>query len=209
MKTTVIFIDEDEIERQSCVDVLKEIFSDTPLSIEALPPLPTLADYSDFISRTAPAALILDQKLNTGVSVIYSGVELAAHLRAIGSRIPIVILTNFPDDDFSAQGWAVECIAQKKNTLRDPAAAPATEFKLRLCRQIAACGTILADRERRFHELLVKSSRQTLAADEEKQLRELEGERLATVAAVEREKQVALDAEIGKLKEILGRDRLL
>jgi hypothetical protein len=209
MNKTVIFIDEDAIERQSCLDVLREIFADTSLSIDALPPLPMMADYNEFITRVSPAALILDQRLNTAGAVTYSGAELAVHLRAIGSRIPIVILTNFPEDDFSAKGWAVECIVQKKITLRAPTAQPAVEFKLRLCRQIAACGTILTDRENRFHELLIKSSRETLSPDEETELRLLEGERIASVTAAEREKQIKLDSEIINLKKLLGDGQLL
>jgi Xaa-Pro aminopeptidase len=187
---------------------LKEIFADTPLSIQALAPLHELADWTELVNR-APAGLILDQRLNTSGRVLYSGVELAAHLRAIGSRVPIVILTNYPDDDFSAQGWAVECIVQKKNTLRDPAGVAAQEFKLRLLRQIEVCGNVLAVREQRFHELLIKSSREKLTADEEKDLRQLEGERIASVAAAEREKQIKLDAEIETLKKLLDRERLL
>jgi DNA-binding LytR/AlgR family response regulator len=208
MNATVYFIDDDEIERRSCLDVLKEIFADTPLSIEALAPLPALADYTELVNR-GPAGLILDHRLNTSGRVLYSGAELAAHLRAIGSRVPIVILTNYPDDDFSAQGWAVERIVQKKNTLRDPTGVAAQEFKLRLLRQIETCGNILAARERRFNELLIKSSRERLTTDEEKELRQLEGERISSVAAAEREKQIRLDAEIESLKKLLGHEHLL
>jgi hypothetical protein len=209
MKSPVFFIDDDEIERQSSVDVLKEIFLDTPISIESLAPLPALADYTDLINKAAPAALILDERLNTSGKVIYSGVELAAHLRAIGNRVPIVILTNYPDEDFTANGWAVECIVQKKRTLRDPAGSPAQEFKIRLLRQIETCGIVLAAREKRFHELLIKSSRERLSSKDEMELRELEGERIAAVAAAEREKQIKLDAEIEALKKMLGRDRIM
>ena len=209
MNATVFFIDDDRIERQSSADILAEIFADLPISIEARPPLLALADYTDLLNQAAPAALILDQRLNTSGGVPYSGVELAAHCRAIGSRVPIVILTNYPNDDFSAQGWAVECIVEKKTTLRDPAGAPAQAFKIRLSRQIEVCGNVLAAREDRFHELLIKSSRERLSSDEENELRQLEGERIATVAAAEREKQIKLDVEIEALKKLLGRDRLL
>lgn len=209
MKATVLFIDDDEIERRSSTDVLKEIFADEPITIQALSPLPTLADYAKLLNEIAPSAIIVDQRLNTSSGIPYSGADLAAHLRTIGSRVPIVILTNYPDDDFTAQGWAVECIIQKKTTLRDPSAAPAIDFKRRLCRHIEVCAIILAAREHRFHELLVKSSHESLTPVEESELRQLEGERIASVVAAEREKQVQLDAEIAKLKELLGRDRLL
>jgi len=209
MKQPVYFIDDDIIERQSSVDVLIEIFADTPISVQALAPLPTLSDYTELVNKAAPAGLIIDERLSTSGTVIYSGVELAAYLRAIGNRVPIVILTNYPDDDFTTNGWAVECIVQKNKTLRDPVGAPAQEFKLRLLRQIEVCGTLLAAREKLFHELLIKSSREKLTAEDEMKLRELEGERIASVAAAEREKQIKLDAEIESLKKFLGRDRLV
>lgn len=208
MNATVLFIDDDEIERRSCADVLKEIFAGTSLSIEASAPLPTLADYANVVQQ-APAGMILDHRLNTSGTVLYSGAEVAAHLRAMGSRIPIVILTNYPGDDFTAQGWAVENIIEKKNTLHDPRGLAAQQFKLRLLRQVEMCGTVLAAREARFHELLIKSSKEKLGIEEEQELQQLEGERLATVAASEREKQVKLDAEIGNLKMLLNRERLL
>jgi DNA-binding NarL/FixJ family response regulator len=209
MKTTVIFIDDDAIERQSSLDVLKEIFADTSLVIEARSPLNALGDYIDFMNQTALAALILDQRLNTSGKVLYSGVELAAQFRSIGSRIPIVILTNYPDDDFNSQGWAVECVVPKTITLRDPSGTPALQFKLRLLRQIEISANVLAAREQRFNELLIKSSREKLTSEEERELRQLEGDRISTVAAAEREKQIKLDSEIETLKKLLGRDRLL
>ena len=209
MTTNVWFIDDDENERRGCVDVLREIFADTSISVEARPPLPALGDYATSLSREVPAALILDQRLNTSGQVVYTGAELAAHLRAIGTRVPIVILTNYPSDDFSAQEWAVECIFEKKSTLRDPVGPPAQAFKLRLSRQVAISSSLLAAREQRFHELLIKSSRERLSSDEENELRQLEGERMATVAAAERERQIRLDTDIEALKRLLGRDRLL
>lgn len=208
MKTTVLFIDEDAIERRSCVDVLKEIFAGTPLELKAIQPLDTLAGYAVLVNQDTLAALILDQRLQTSGQVNYSGAELAAYLRGISCRIPIVILTNYHEDDFSHQGWAVEWIISK-HLLRDPSGVPAQEFKKRLTRQIETCSNLLAARENRFHELIVKSSREQLTPDEENELRELNGERVAPVAAEEREKQAKLDTEIATLKKLLGRDSLL
>jgi len=209
MSKPVFFIDDDELERRSCVDVLREIFVGTSIQIEPRAPLPTLADYSSFIANNVAAALILDEHLNTAGGVNYTGAELAAHLRAIGGSLPIVILTNYPDDDFAPQGWAVENIVAKRCVINNPTSPEALAFKARLSRQIEIAGAVLAEREQRFHELLIKSSREKLAPDEEKELRLLEGERMASVAGYEREKQIRLDSNIGALKKLLGRDNFL
>jgi hypothetical protein len=205
----VFLIDDDELERRSCVDVLREVFGGTGIHIEPLAPLPTLADYSSLIADNRAAALILDERLNTAGGVSYTGAELAAHLRAIGGNLPIVILTNYPDDDFAPQGWAVENIVAKKTIINDPISPEAQAFKARLSRQIEIVGSVLAKREKRYHDLLVKSTNSELNADENSELTALEAERIAPVAAAEREKQRKMDTEIENLKRLLGAERLL
>ena len=200
----VFFIDEDEHERRSCTDVLKEIFADTDIRIESRTPLPTLSDYSALVIGEEASALILDELLNTAGGVTYTGAELATHLRAIGAKMPIVILTNHPDTDFTQRGWAVECVFGKKKVLRDPREPAAQEFKARLSRQIEFAGTVRAECEKRYHDLLVKSTSGSLNAQEEADLCELEAERIVPVAAAEREKQKKMDAEIENLKRLLG-----
>jgi hypothetical protein len=209
MSKPVLFIDDDELERSSCVDVLREVFAGTSIQIVARAPLPTLADYSALIADNAAAALILDERLNTAGGVSYTGAELAAHLRAIGGNLPIVILTNYPDDDFAPQGWAVENIVAKRIVINNPTSPEAQAFKARLSRQIEIAGAALAEREKRYHDLLVKSTSGDLSANESAELNALEVERIAPVAAVEREKQNRMDREIENLKRLLGTERLL
>jgi hypothetical protein len=208
MTRPVVFIDDDEFERRSCTDVLKEIFYGTTIRIEPLAPLPTLADYSVLIAKNAMSALILDERLNTAGGVAYTGAELATHLRAIGSKLPIVILTNFPDDDFTNQEWAVECIFQKKKVLNDPVSPAAQLFKARFSRQIEIAGAVLAEGEQRFHDLLVKSMKAPLTAEEEKELGILEDERLVPMQAQELPDAKALEKAIEELKTKLNPDEL-
>jgi hypothetical protein len=208
MSKSVFFIDEDELERRSCGDVLQEIFADTAIRVEALAPLPNLSDYSAFVAERSASALILDERLNTAGGVNYTGKELAAHLRAIGGNLPIVILTNYPDDDFAPQCWAVESIVSKKTVINYPASPEAQAFKARLSRQIEITGAVLAQREKRYHDLLVKSTNGILKPEEDKELKELESERIAPIAAAERENQRKLDVEIENLKRLLGDERL-
>jgi len=209
MSKPVFLIDDDELEDRSCVDVLREVFAGTTIHIEPLAPLPTLADYSALIADNTAAALILDERLNTAGGVSYTGAELAAHLRAIGGNLPIVILTNYPDDDFAPQGWAVENIVAKKSIINNPISPAAQAFKARLSRQIEIAGGVLAEREKRYHDLLVRSTNSDLSAEEILELKALESERIAPVAAVEREKQRKMDTEIENLKRLLGTERLL
>ena len=208
MSKPAFFIDDDEFERRSCSDVLQELFADTSVRIEPRAPLPALADYAALLASNAASALILDERLNTAGGVTYTGAELAAHLRAIGSNLPIVILTNYPDDDFTSQGWAVECIVEKKSVLNDPMSPTAQAFKARLARQIEIAGAVLAERERRYHDLLVKCADGSLLPEEVAELRKLEANRIAPIAAAEREKEQKLDAEIEKLKKLLGDGKL-
>ena len=204
MRKPVVFIDDDELERRSCFDVLCEIFADTSIAIEPSAPLPTLADYSSIIANNAVAGLIIDEHLNTAGGVNYSGVELAAHLRSIGGNLPIVILTNYPDDDFAQKGWAVENIFSKRDVIFDPNSPVALAFKARLSRLIEIAGIAMGEREKRYHELLVKFARTNLNDGEKAELEALEADRIAPVTAAEKEKQQQLDKEIATLKRLLG-----
>ena len=51
--------------------------------------------------------------------------------------------------------------------------------------------------------------RDLVRAEENAELKALEADRIAPVAAFEREKHLKLDAEIEKLKRLLGHERLL
>lgn len=206
----VFFIDDDEYERRSSTDVLNEVFQGTGIHVEALPPLPTLTDYAGFLAEEKASALILDERLNTTGGVTYTGAELAAHLRKIGGKLPIVILTNFPDDDdvFSRLGWAVEDVVAKKRVLKDPASPMALEFKARLARQIETAGVVLANREQRFHDLLIKSLKESLTPEEEKELGLLEDERILPMQASEISAAKSLQKTIAELKAKLNSDEL-
>jgi hypothetical protein len=209
MTKPVFLFDDDELERRSCVDVLLELFADTGIHIEPHAPFPTLADYSALIANNEAAALILDERLNTAGGVNYTGAELAAHLRAIGGNLPIFILTNYPDSDFTPQEWAVENIFAKRSVINNPTSPEAQAFKARLSRLIKIADTVLAEREKRYHDLLVKSTSSNLSAKESVELTALEADRIAPVAAAEREKQRKMDTEIENLKRLLSEERLL
>ena len=209
MTKPVVFIDDDDIERRSCGDVLKEVFEGTAVAIEARPPLPFLADYAEMVARDEVAAFILDEKLTTSNTVSYTGAELAEHLRSIGGQCPIVIFTNFGDESFSPREWAFEFVVSKKAILHDPHSVAAKAFRARLCRQIDYANELQSAAEQKYHELLVKSVSASLTVEEDAELRALEERRIAPVAAAERERQQRLDKEIETFKRLLGDGRIL
>jgi hypothetical protein len=208
MTKTIYFIDDDEVERRSGLDVLREIFASDALAVEAQPPLPLLQDYATLADDPDTAALIVDQRLDTNGIVSYSGIQVAAFLRSISSKLPIVILTNYPNDDFGGLGWAVERIFEKTDMLRDPNAELTQKWKARLIRQIDVFGDIRGVREQRFHDLLVKSLREKLSADEAQELGLLETERILPVQAKEIGDIKALETAIDELRKRIHSDEL-
>jgi len=202
MKTQkVYFVDEDEKERRACLDVLVELLANDQLSIEAIPPAPDFASYTKLVASPDTAAFILDQKLGSSGLVNYSGIELAGFLRGIKTKLPIYILTNYADEEgeFANQESNVECI-ESKRILKNPAGLEAQTFKARFLRHLEVFGDVLAKRENRFHDLLVKSLKEKLSADEEKELGLLETERLVPLQAGELHDIKALEKALAEIR---------
>lgn len=211
MKRHVIyFVDENEPARRANLRDLTVLLDNPAIHIRDLAPLKTFAEYDSLAADPATAAFILDQRMKAGGTVSYNGTDLAAHLRGIDAKMPIYILTGYSDqiDDFRGSEYLIEYIIDKEH-IENPASEEAKIVKARLLRHLDIFNDVRNARDQRFHDLLIKSSREALLPNEEKELRELEGERIATVAAAEREKQIKLDAEIESLKKLLGRDKLL
>jgi CheY-like chemotaxis protein len=205
----VYLVDENEEQRRAFTRTLNELFADTGVVIQAMVPLPAAADYAPLLAEGTVAALILDQKLEDG-GVSYSGTELSAHLRGIVPKLPIVILSNYTDDPalFEKGEGEVEYIVSK-TVIADPTCRNAQIFKARFLRRLDVFADVLDERAQRYHDLLVKSVNEPLSAEELAEMKALEGERVSAVAAAERERQEQLDADIERLKSLLGRDKLV
>ncbi len=206
---TAYLVDENEEQRRAFTLTLNELFEDTGVVIQAIVPLAVPADYAPLLAEGSVAALILDQKLEDG-GVSYSGTELSAYLRGIVPKLPIVILSNYTDDPalFEKGEGEVEYIISKK-VIADPTCRDAQIFKARFLRRLDVFADVLDERARRYHVLLVQSLNKPLNAEELAEMNALEGERLSAVAAAERERQQQLDADITRLKSLLGRDKLV
>ena len=210
MKRHVIyFVDEDEPARRANLRDLKALIDNPAIQIRDLAPLATFAEYDSLATDPTTAAFILDQKLKPG-GMTYNGTDLALYLRGIDSKMPIYILTGFADqtDEFRGFEYLIEYIIDKQH-IEIPGSDEAIIVKARVLRHLDVFNDVRNARDHRFHDLIIKSSRETLPADEAKELLELDGDRIASVAAAEHERQIKLDTEIEALKKLLGRDRLL
>ena len=194
MNTQIIWlIDDDEEELTTYSNDLK---LDMPqgIQIKAIRPYPRKIDYvSTLLENPNTACIIIDQKLKETRIVTYTGIELAQYLRRINKKIPIYILTNFPDDkDFAGHEWNIEYIISKGN-FRDEEGAQTA--KARILRHIDVYEDILDERAKRFNELLKKCLDDSLDEAELEELAELQFEQTAPTLAKEVE-------ELEKLRQI-------
>jgi hypothetical protein len=203
-KQIVYLVDEQPTELSANRRALETILGDAGLTIKELLPTTRLADYNRLVASPTTVAFIIDQKLRVSGDANYSGIEMASHLRSINPKLPIYILTNYPDDHELGGGndRTVEDIIPKKD-LTYPNHDKALRFKARFLRHIAVFRDVLSQREQRFHSLLTKSLRQNLSAVEQRELNELQEVRLAPIQAAELEDIASLGKSIEELKKAL------
>jgi CheY-like chemotaxis protein len=207
-KQTVYLIDEDQEELSTNRRMLESVFEDTPLRFDAMMPLKRLADYNKLLVKRDTVAFVIDQKLRTSGEVSYQGIDLASHLRSINTKLPIYILTNYPNDHElrGAKEPTVEDIIDKGD-ITYPKKAPALRFKARFLRRLDGYRDLLSQRESRFHGLLQKSLQNRLNKNEADELASLQSERLMPTQAAELEDIAKLDKTIGKLSRLLNKPR--
>lgn len=205
---TICFVDENDEQRRAYARVLAELFADSGVAIKAIAPLPKVEDYAALLADGSVMGLILDQKMEDG-GVGYSGTQLSAHVRGFMPKLPIVILSNYTDDTalFEQDADAVEYLISKK-TIADPTTRDAQIFKARFLRRLGGFADLIGTRAQRYHDLLVKSLKETLSAEETTEMGLLESERLLPQQAKEIGDVKALQDAIAELKKRLNKDDL-
>jgi len=170
-------------------------------------PFPLMPDYiALMLNDSETACVMVDQKLkDTGIA-LYFGIELAQYLRAIDQKLPIYILTNYVDEkeQFEEGQWSVEDIIDK-HQISDVNSDYVRTFKARLLRRMDTYGDVLAERQRRFQELLRKSLTSELSSEDIQELQELQGIRGAAIAANEAELLSRVENTLREYQEKLGR----
>lgn len=177
-KRIIWLIDENRNELKTYCRDLKNLMPDS-VQIEAMLPLPSKEDFlSVVLENTSTATVIIDQKLKDTGIVDYLGIELARFLRSVNHKLPIYILTNFPnDEEFVGSKWSVEDIINKADFTDDE---KKLTLKARILRRIDVYNDVLEERERKFNQLLRKSLKEELTADELKEFSELDFHRSST-----------------------------
>lgn len=199
----VYLVDEQSSQRRANCLVLTRLLSDplVKVKIEAIAPYENLSQYDHLLAQATTAAFIIDQKLHTTGEADYEGTKLASHLRAINTKLPLYILTNYPDDAKQKGENTVEDVIDKRDLINDKAK---NLFKARFLRRIAVYRDVLSAREQEFHDLLVKGLNGSLSNEERAQLDLLKAARRLPLQAADMDRIAQLNMSIDKLKSVLA-----
>ena len=173
------------------------------IKVEALAPYSKMPNYvKEVLSNNRTVAIIIDQKLKDTGKIKYTGIELAEYLRVIKPKLPIYILTNFPDPDvFSGKELNIEYVLDKAD-FRDDERAKI--MAARILRHINTYVDILSERGQRFQELLEKSMKKGLNKYEYNELEQLKYIRLSPTLASELEQSQKLELTITANQKLLS-----
>ena len=202
----VWFIDENQQQSETYADILRRQFPKN-ISVETIcPPLAKTQDYLGLLNTPEIACFIIDQRLkDTGIAN-YFGIELALFLRSINTKLPIYILTNFAEDSdaFKEGEWSVEDIIAKSD-LAKVSSDKSKAIIARILRRIAGYSDYLAERERKFQELLRKTLHGQMSPEDEKELDEIQFDRTSSILAEELPKLQELNKLLEEYKKITDR----
>jgi hypothetical protein len=200
-------VDDKEASRHANGPALQRFLGSPDIKIVPIEPFPDFAQYDTLLSDPALGGFFIDQKMRGGGVVNYNGIDLAGYLRSLHLKLPIYILTGFPNEDFSGTLYRVEDVVDKE-AIEDRESEDAQVLRARILRRLNVFTDILDAREQRFHDLLLKSMKENLTAAEEKEIGLLETERLAPQHAAEWHDTKALERAITELKAKLQNENL-
>jgi hypothetical protein len=198
----VWFVDENENQSRTYTRQLRRILP-TSVKVERLfPPYPEKKDYVSLVNNPETVCLILDQRLRDSNIATYTGIELAQYIRAINSKLPIYILTNYEDirDEFTSGEWSVENVIPKDIFNND---SELSIFKARLIRRLDVYEDLLDARSQRFHHLLRQRVNNELTEEEEAEFNELQLDRFAITEVNDFSKSHDLNRLISTNRELI------
>jgi len=206
-RNIIWLIDENQHELRMLQNILKR---SVPDSIEVKPIIAykNLDDYLPILNNLQTACIITDQKLKVTGIATYTGIELAEFLRAINTKLPIYILTNFADDsdEFVGGEWSVEDIL-RKDELTD--VNKRIILIARLLRRIDVYEDILGEREEKFRTLLKKSMEGNIEDSDIQELEALTLQKISPNLARELEQIGQMEQIIKAHEELMNHFQLL
>lgn len=167
----IYFVDEDDDQRETFSLMLQECFPDNAQSpkVFGVEPRPELGDMRFLVEDKDVVTIVLDEQLKDSGVAKYFGIELAEYLRGLNKKIPIYMLTSYPESEELVEGeMKVEDILSKQDL-------PARKEVVgaRILRRINNYLDITTEREARFELLLRKSFSETLDGAEVSEFAEL------------------------------------
>lgn len=170
----VVYIDDTPEARNSYVQELEDIFGDE-VSVTTISPEETREQMlATVLEHSCLASLVIDERLNDTGLADYTGIALSEVVRARFPKLPIYILTNYPDDIVEG-GYNVEYVFDKNELT-------SLEYKktasARVRRHLNVYSDIFSEREQRYAELLPKFLGGGLDENEKKEFLDLEASRI-------------------------------
>ncbi len=194
-------IDENADQLKTYGGLLSKVF-ETEGQVYEIKPKPTKDEMKFVIDDPKTVSIVIDEKLkDTGIAQ-YLGIELALYFRALNTKIPIYILTNYPEDreDLEPGEWSVEYIIDKENFKSD-----FDTIKARMLRNVSFYNDYLDEREKRFNDLLIKSLNSTISQEEIKEFEELQYIRAKSILSdelgVSSELEKKIQEQLAKISE--------
>jgi DNA-binding LytR/AlgR family response regulator len=207
MKPLILyFVDDKEEARWANAYALQSLLDTPEVKVIGLEPFQNFFKYDSLLADPQVRGFFIDQRMRGG-GVVYNGIDLAEYLRGHNRKLPIYILTGHPDDDFTGTAYRVEDIMDKED-IEDPESDKAKTIRARILRRLEVFTDVSNIREKRFHDLLLKSLNEPLTADEEKELGIIEKERLLPAQAEELRDSKSLERAIEELKATLQPEQL-
>ena len=208
MNQTILYlVDDKEESRHANGPILQKFLGSPNIKVVPLEPFPEYAKYDELLRDPSLGGFFIDQKMRGSGVVNYNGIELAEHLRGMVPKLPIYILTGYPNEDFTGTAYRVEDILDKE-VIEDSNSEEGHKVQARILRRLNVFEDVLNEREQRFHELLVKSLKKQLTSAEEKEIGLLEAERLAPQHASELRDVKALEKAISELRSKMQDENL-
>ena len=173
-KNEVLFIDDTPAARDSYSQELEDIFGGGVI-ILPLPPSETLDRMLEAIlGHPKLVSLVIDERLHDTGLADYTGIALAEVVRARFPKLPIYILTNYPEDIIEG-GFNVEYVFDK-NDLTDGDYKKTASARVR--RNLDVYDDIFSEREQRYAELLPRFLGKQLSTEEYSEFLQLEASRI-------------------------------
>lgn len=208
IRNEVIYIDDREDSRITLVSYLQRAFGDEA-KIVAVGPKPTLQEMTKSLSENwRIGAIITDERLNESGEADFTGQELCRALRQMYPKLPIYILTAYPNSVFNEK-YTIESILSKAH-LEDEDGERFKEFSTRARRYLGTFDDIMSEREEEYTSLLREHAAGTIKVSDKERLAKISAELFKPVAyeeiidpklTAQLVKQEKLLEEISKLLE--------